>query len=221
MRLGEIKGGAGGFLIFIILLSYLSEMFFTAERSHADTISKIIDLQKSIKTIKTDFIQEKHSALMNRPIISSGTFFFLSPDKFVWDYKKGMKVTSDGKSVMVYYEELKEAEIVSLDNLPSLPGGFSVEKLREHYYIELLEQSSNKYILKVTPVIKSNIFREIMITLDEKAIPVEVKMVERTGDDTVIRFIKRETNIAIPEEVFSVKVPEGVKIRKYLKDDRF
>ncbi|MBM4137103.1 MAG: outer membrane lipoprotein carrier protein LolA [Nitrospira sp.] len=183
----------------------------------ADIISKIIEMQKSIRTMRADFIQEKYSQLLEKPIISSGIFFFSVPERFVWDYKDDMKVISDGKRLMLYYKKQQEADIMDISKFPSLPVSFSIENLSKRYRTEVLEAKSYRYVLKVKPVIEMMPIREILITLDEKATPIEVKMTERTGDITIIRFSNMKVNIMIPDETFSMKVPEGVHVRNNLK----
>lgn len=195
---------------FIILIS-------SSNPIATDIISKIIGMQKNIKTMRADFIQEKYSQLLEKPIISRGIFFFSVPERFVWDYKDDMKVISDGKRLMLYYKKQQEADIMDISKFPSLPVSFSIENLTKRYRIEVLEAKSHTYILKVKPVIETMPIREILITLDEKATPIEVKMTERTGDSTNISFSNTKVNIIIPDETFSMKVPDGVHVRNNLK----
>lgn len=165
--------------------------------------------------MQAEFVQEKHSELLEKPITSMGFFLFSSPERFIWDYNEGMRVVSDGAKLLIYYKGLKEADMVDINRFPSLPGSFSIEKLKERYQIEVLKTKGSRYLLRLTPIIKAMPLREIVITLDEKGAPSEVKMVERTGDSTVIRFTNMQINITIPEESFGMKLPEGVKIRRH------
>ncbi|MEW6068530.1 MAG: outer membrane lipoprotein carrier protein LolA [Nitrospirota bacterium] len=206
----------GGFLILLIISLFLGEICGNTEKACADTISEIIEMQKSIKTLSAEFTQEKHSDLLNTPMITKGVFLFASPEKLIWDYFEGMKITSDGEKVMIYYREIKEADIVDLNSMPSLPGNFSIEALKKNYHIEVLEAGEDRYVLRVTPFIPSNILKEITILLDKKGVPLEVKMIERRGDITIIKFSKMKINDVIPEGTFDIKAPEGIKTRKPL-----
>jgi len=199
-----------GFLSVFLFLSYSNTI-------GTDIISKIIEMQRSIRTMRAEFVQEKHSKLLEMPIISRGVFLFTVPERFVWDYSEDMRVVSDGKRLMLYYKKLKEADIMDISKFPSLPVSFSIESLTKRYHIEVIEAGAHRYILKVTPIIESMPLREIIITLDERATPLEVKMIERTGDSSVIKFTNMKVNITIPEESFSMKVPEGVSLRKHLR----
>jgi len=40
-----------------------------------------------LRSIKADFIQEKHLKILLRPIISTGTLIFQSPDSLRWEYR--------------------------------------------------------------------------------------------------------------------------------------
>jgi outer membrane lipoprotein-sorting protein len=203
-------------LIFIIVMM-LSSLLCLTGNAIADTLLKLIELQRSIRTIKAEFIQEKHSELLHKPIITRGTFFFASPDKFVWDYNEGLKVVSDGKNVLIYYKDIKEADMGDINSIPSLPAGFSLEKLKERYRIDVIQSAESSSVVKLTPLIPSGMIQELLITLDEKGVPVEISMTERTQDKIRITFPKREFNLAIPDETFSTRAPEGVKVRKRTK----
>ncbi len=101
--------------------------------------------------------------------------------------------------------------------IPSLPAGFSLEKLKDSYRINVIQSTEDMSIVKLVPLIPSSILQELQITLDEKAIPIEISMTERTRDKIYITFPKREFNISIPDEAYSTRVPEGVKVRKRTK----
>ena len=209
---GEIPAVSGQmfrilFSLFIILPAYPAYS--------TDTVTELIRLQKSIRTMKAEFIQEKHSELLKMPMVSRGTFYFSSPERVVWDYDEGMRIVSDGTKLILYYKELAEADIMDIANLPFVPEGFSIDRLRERYRIEVLQATEGRYHLKLTPITQSKLPLEIIITLDERAIPLEIKLTERTGDYTVIRFAKAQLNIGLPEELFSMKLPPDVKIRRH------
>ena len=58
------------------------------------------------------------------------------------------------------------------------------------------------------PTTKSlqGIFKNINLTVDKKDYSVtKMDMVEQSGDNTDISFLHKQTNINIPDEVFSVK----------------
>ncbi len=44
-----------------------------------------------IKSIKADFVQEKHLKILARPIISRGIFIFKAPDSLRWEYKSPVR----------------------------------------------------------------------------------------------------------------------------------
>lgn len=203
-------------LISIIALA-ASLCLYIKANAIADTLTKLIELQRTIKTIKAEFIQEKYSELLDKPITAKGTFFFASPDKFVWDYNEGLKVVSNGEKVLIYYKDIKEADIGDIESVPSLPAGFSLEKLKERYNIEVIQSSSSSSVVKLTPLIPSSMIKELLIKLDEKGVPSDIKMIERTQDKIHITFPKKEFNIFISDETFSISVPDGVKVRKRTK----
>jgi|GEM_PF-1629120 outer membrane lipoprotein-sorting protein len=196
------------YLAAILFLSYSRAMA-------VDNIATLIEMQKSIKTLRADFIQEKHSRLLEKPIVNKGIFSFRVPEMFVWDYQEDMKVVSNGREILIYYKKLREADIAGISRFPSFPASFSIESLLERYRVDIVEAKASGYVLKIVPVSAATPVREIIITLNEKAVPVEIKMFERTGDKTEIRFRNLKVNGMISDDVFSMKVPEGVTIRRH------
>jgi outer membrane lipoprotein-sorting protein len=209
---GEIPAVSGQ--MFRILLSLF--IILPAYPAYStDTLTELIRLQKSIRTMKAEFIQEKHSELLKMPMVSRGTFYFSSPERVVWDYDEGMRIVSDGTKLILYYKELAEADIMDIANLPFVPGGFSIDRLRERYRIEVLETTDRRHHLSLTPITQSKFLMEIIITLDDSATPLEIRITERTRDYTLISFAKAQLNISLPEELFDMKLPAGVKMRKH------
>jgi outer membrane lipoprotein-sorting protein len=196
------------YLAAILFLSYSRAMA-------VDNIATLIEMQKSIKTLRADFIQEKHSRLLEKPIVNKGIFSFRVPEMFVWDYQEDMKVVSNGREILIYYKKLREADIAGISRFPSFPASFSIESLLERYRVDIVEAKASGYVLKIVPVSAATPVREIIITLNEKAVPVEIKIFERTGDKTEIRFRNLKVNGMISDDVFSMKVPEGVTIRRH------
>jgi outer membrane lipoprotein-sorting protein len=197
-----------------IAIALIMSLTVLATSSIAASIDLIIKMQRSIKTIKADFIQEKHSDLLDKPILSKGTLLFSAPERFVWDYGSSMKVVSDGRRLLVIYKGLKEADLLDVTRFPSLPNTFTIEKLRDLYRIDITESTAGPYVLKLTPLAGSLLIKEMIISLDGQGAPQEVRLSEKSGDRTVIKFSKVRINENIPENSLSLEVPPGVKVRR-------
>jgi len=52
----------------------------------ADTLVGIQDKAGEIKSVVTNFIQEKHLKILSKPLISKGTFYYQVPQSLRWEY---------------------------------------------------------------------------------------------------------------------------------------
>lgn len=55
---------------------------------------------RPIRSIRADFVQEKHMKILVRPLVSSGVFCFQAPSSLRWEYREPLRnillMTSDG-----------------------------------------------------------------------------------------------------------------------------
>ena len=47
-----------------------------------------LQAQIRLRSVKADFVQEKHLKILARPILSTGTFIFQAPQSLRWEYQK-------------------------------------------------------------------------------------------------------------------------------------
>jgi len=52
----------------------------------ADSWEGIRKAAEGVKSIKADFVQEKHMAILKKPLIARGVFFYQLPDSLRWEY---------------------------------------------------------------------------------------------------------------------------------------
>jgi len=64
----------------------------------ADTWEGIQKGTGAIRTIKADFIQEKHLSILSKPFVSKGVFYYQAPDSLRWEY------TSPVRSILLMHK---------------------------------------------------------------------------------------------------------------------
>ncbi len=124
-----------------------------------------------------------------------------------------MLVIYDGKSLYLYYIELKEAEKV--DGVSGFVGplSFDIAELVRDYEVESKEKDG-KYLLHLLPL-KQMPFESMDMVFDKDgSFPENVIIMEQTGDRTEIRFSGTEINVELKDELFRFSAPEGVKVRE-------
>lgn len=75
-----------------------------------------------LRSVKSDFIQEKHLKILARPIISTGTFTFQAPQSLRWEYQKPLHsiLLMHGGKVKKFIErdgQLTEEKGMPLDSM--------------------------------------------------------------------------------------------------------
>ena len=67
----------------------------------ADTWEGIKKAAPTIKTVRAEFVQEKHMKILARPLVSRGVFYFRAPDALRWEYRSpvhSILLMHDGKT---------------------------------------------------------------------------------------------------------------------------
>lgn len=190
--------------VFILLSSF----------AHAgDIVSELIKKQNSTTSVKAIFEQEKHTALMARPIRNSGVFYFKKPGLMRWEYAQSMTVVFDGDALYIYYPEMKEAEKITGASRFGSAMDFNLEKMKEEYSISASDAPEGaRLILK--PFRQSQIASIELIFPKDGAFPKEVLIEEQSGDRTKITFSEAVFNSAIPDGIFSFSPAPGTRIRQ-------
>ncbi|WP_428224393.1 LolA family protein [Flavobacterium sp.] len=200
--------------IFILLTSLCSLVFFAQEQKLSDaeiaqfkaTVEKE---NKTIKTIKTDFVQYKHMDFLSKDIESSGKMYFKLPNLLNWQYNKpyqysivfknnkvfindqGKKSTVDGK----LFEKINKMIIGSVSGNMFDDKEFAISyfKTKEAYVVKLLSKANQvkKYIKQI----------ELTFPKEDPSVS-QVKLVEPSGDFTRIVFKNKQVNAKFSDEVF-------------------
>lgn len=67
----------------------------------ADTWAGLRAGSREIRTVRADFVQEKHLEILQKPLISRGVFYFRAPDDLRWEYTEPIRsilLVHDGKT---------------------------------------------------------------------------------------------------------------------------
>lgn len=201
-----------------ILLRVLSGIAATmiltiAVPAWADPVEDLSVLQNDLKTVRAQFKQKKRTELLPRPIKSKGTFYFSEGAGVRWEYDGQMVVIYDNESLYLHYIELREAEKV--DGIAGFNGplSFNVKELARDYDISSSVSESGDITLGLVPRQPMPFESMRMIFKKGEPFPSEVRVMEATGDETIITFVKPEFNLKLKARLFVFEPPRGVKVR--------
>jgi len=178
----------------------------------ADTWEQIRGATGAIKTIRADFIQEKHLKILSRPLVSRGVFYYQTPNSLRWEY------TSPVRSILLMHKgkisryikagndfvddsrmDSKGIQVVLQEIALWLGGRFSDDPV-----FDAALKKGRKIVLTPREKAFSNIIEHIDLRLsDTPGIIESVTIYEGQDSYTRIEFINTEINKEIKESIFS------------------
>lgn len=178
----------------------------------AKIVNELSVLQGEVKSVRAPFSQKKHTELLMRPVKSKGTFYFKRGAGVRWVYDGQMVVIYDNSTLYLHYIELGEAEKVRGITGFSGPLSFNVRELMKDYTIKADRAPDGRTMLELLPRERMP-FKMMKMGFNKgEPFPHEVRVIEETGDETVITFLDPEYNVKLKDSLFRFKPPRGVKV---------
>lgn len=176
--------------------------------------AKLNNMSEKLTTIESDFIQQKHMTYLSVTVESKGKFWYKKENQMRWEYTEPynyLVLISDGKVTIddggknsefkvkgnKIFEQINEIISSSVRGNIMDDGRFEVSLFQnaEYYMVKLLPKSEE---------IKQ-VITEMYMYFDKNAVSVsKIKMVEKSGDYTLIIFENKKLNEPIPASVFTV-----------------
>ncbi len=205
--------GRGGLMRTVFILTVLA-FVIGAEGGTAPAAEELRARQKDMKTVRASFTQEKRSPLLKKPLKTKGVFYFKAPLNVRWQYEKTVTVVYDGTELYIYYPELGEAErMKGISEFYTGPLGFDIANLEKDYDMEA-KRENGAIRLKITPKRRLPFAGMEMLFPEGAAFPSEMKIIDRTGDETFIKFLDVTVNTGLSDELFKFVPPPGVRIKE-------
>ncbi|GJQ49135.1 putative outer membrane lipoprotein-sorting protein LolA [Candidatus Kuenenia stuttgartiensis] len=196
----------------------------SSETNH-NVFERFLELTQNNHSIIAKIHQEKHLSLLGKKVHIYGTLTMKKPNMLRWDINKPDKsiIAIDGKDMIVYHPEAKEAQIYSVS------GNFTARNTMR-FFSEILsgslEEMEKKFTLEIsreedgisfhlTP--KSKMARRylshIVIHYDkDSSIPSGIGMFTPKGDKIITRLSEVKINPEISADIFTIKLPADVLI---------
>ncbi len=170
---------------------------------------------QNTQSIQSDFIQEKNLSMLSDKIVSKGKFWFKKENKVRMEYQQPSYylmvmngnniITKDGqRQNKVSTRGNKLFEQINRITVDCVQGNV----LNNQDFTTKALENAQYYRLEMTPVSKAlqQYFKTINLLVDRKDYTVSsIEMEEAGGDNTVIRFVHKQMNVNIPDEVFTAK----------------
>jgi len=199
---------------FLIYTNSFAQSFKTMKDSKAFQ-QKLHSIAAKTTSLQSNFVQIKHLDVLSEDIESNGKLVYKANNKLRWEYTTPLEyliILNDGKVSIK-----DEGKVSSYD----LSGNKTFQKINEmmigsiqgdllvneaDYKYEFKENSTN-YLVVMYPKEKKvqEFMKSINIYFSKKDYSVEqVKMLEQSGDYTLMKFKNKKTNASISDKTFNI-----------------
>ena len=189
-----------------------------------ETLLARLSASRAGAAMQADFREERRLALMNKPVIETGTVSFLPPDKFRRQVDNGTLTLCDGDVLWLYYPQFGEAEKYTLssnrslrESIAAMTSGFGLQNLSKNYNVQA-RKTANGYRATLTPKTSSlrKTVAEIQIDISSELFAKRLEIVGADGDRTLVTF-SNERRVSLSPEDFEFQPPQGVRVSEPLR----
>jgi len=149
-------------------------------------------------------------------VVSSGTFTFDRPGKFIWIYQHPYEqwLQADGEQLFIFDKDLNQVTIRKLNNaLGSSPAAilFGSNDLEKNFNLQEGGAKDGMEWLQATPKVKDTTFDQIDIGL-KNGVPQAMQLRDSFGQVSVLSFQKFERHPILKPGQFKFVVPKGADV---------
>lgn len=176
---------------------------------------KIHAVAAKTNSLQSDFVQVKHLDVLSEDIESNGKLFFKKENSLRWEYthpleylivlnKGKVSIKDEGKVSSYDLSGNKTFQKVNEMVLRSIQGDLMIN---ESDYRYTFQESSNLYLVELFPKQKQvqEFMARIQVYFSKKDFTVQrVKMLEQSGDYTLMTFKNQKINEPIADTIFRV-----------------
>jgi len=204
------------FLFLVLAAKAYSQVIRNPMKDIPGFRQKLEIMTGELKTIESDFVQEKKLAMLNAPLISKGHFWFKRENNIRWEYKQPyayLIIISQDKIFIKEEKDQNQYDIQSNKMFQEMNKFISgcirgdILKNDKEYKISYYEDE-RFYFVTLVPVSEKmrQMLNEVQIWFDRSDLTVSrVRMMEQGGDYTRIDFNAKRTNTEIPAERFTFR----------------
>jgi outer membrane lipoprotein carrier protein len=148
--------------------------------------------------------------------VTGGRFWLQRPGMFRWHYAEPMEriLVSDGKRIWLYDVDLDQVTVRDAEGaIESTPAGILVGDATtlDNYDLTIAEQRGSYRAVSLRPKAGGGDFSDILLGLERGAL-VDLRLQDRFGQLTEIRFIDTQANPEISTATFELEIPDGVDV---------
>jgi outer membrane lipoprotein-sorting protein len=212
-------------LLFLFMLPSVGLAAPLSQSETQDLVKRIQAFNQSKPSLQANFSEERHAAALKEPLRKQGKIWATLPDKIRREVDGNIPSATviDGKKMVVYYPNLKEAEVYDLekqptlkDSLQALTAGLDFQQANRFYNIEASKEGNN-YRITLTPktAAVSKVVSWMILTVDQGLVPSQVELETARGERISIAYSDVHHK-SIPDAMFQLTPPADTKVTQPL-----
>jgi len=167
-----------------------------------------------VRTLSSDFVQEKHLSMFKSVMSSKGRFYFVKPDLLRWELTAPVAsgFVLKGEKGRRWHERTGRTESFQISQEPVMKlvseqlfawARADFSWLKKEYRITVLDQSPVSLRLEPRSAATAGFLRHLLISFSADGRYVRsVELHEKDGDFTRIKFVNTQVNKQLPAELF-------------------
>lgn len=186
---------------------------FTPVKNFSDFKKNFVVAAANVKTVHGNFKQEKNMVALTEKITSYGELWFKRENKVRMDYTSPFfyKMIINGDKMLVL-DDQKETQINVRSNklfqqvnrlvIDCMQGTI----LESNDFTTRVFEDESSYLMEFTPSNKNlkQFVTTIILLIDKKdSSPRSIKLIESTGDETLITISNKKVNSPLQDEIFA------------------
>lgn len=192
-------------------------LFAIASTAEASALEQFKTFVSGTKSAKGEFTQQQVRSSPGKVApVSTGTFVFARPGKFVWTYQKPYQqlLQADGDTLYIYDKDLNQVTTRKLGNaLGSSPAAilFGSNDLEKNFTLSEAGTHDGLEWLDAKPKDKDTSFEQISIGLKD-GVPQAMDLKDAFGQTSKLKFTNFQRNPTLTANFFKFDVPKGADV---------
>ncbi|WP_332877514.1 outer membrane lipoprotein chaperone LolA [Massilia sp. S19_KUP03_FR1] len=188
-----------------------------AGAAQASALEQFKTFVSGTKSARGEFTQQQVRSTPGKVApVSTGTFVFARPGKFVWTYQKPYEqlLQADGDMLYVFDKDLNQVTTRKLGNaLGSSPAAilFGSNDLEKNFTLSEAGTREGLEWLDAKPKNKDTSFEQISIGL-KNGVPEAMDLKDAFGQTSKLRFTNFQRNPTLAANFFKFEVPKGADV---------
>ena len=193
-----------------LIFGLVAVQIAVAAEPAADLLGQMEQAMADVRTVKTDFVQEKQMALFNHPLVTRGSIWVEPPHRLLWRVESPMHyaLALDGSRIRQWDGETGKTTSLSMDGNPVFAAvteqlnawfGGRYGLLAQDYDVAQQAVAPATFVFVPKPTAPSaKMLKSVTVVFREDAHYIaSIRIDDRSGDVTTLTFADTEINVPL------------------------